>query len=57
MPNSTKKHSPAGNQRKGWAVVDMKKDWKVIYPFEMKYRVSDIRLRMVDIFTVCMDSI
>jgi hypothetical protein len=31
-----KKHSPAGNQRKGWTVVDMKKDWKVIYPFEIK---------------------
>jgi hypothetical protein len=21
---------------KGWTVVDMKKDWKVIYPFEKK---------------------
>jgi hypothetical protein len=21
-------------QAKGWTVVDMKKDWKVIYPFE-----------------------
>ncbi len=21
---------------RGWTVVDMKKDWKVIYPFEMK---------------------
>jgi len=23
-------------QQKGWTVVDMKKDWKVIFPFEMK---------------------
>jgi len=22
--------------QKGWIVVDMKKDWKVIYPFELK---------------------
>jgi len=21
---------------KGWTIVDMKKDWKVIYPFERK---------------------
>jgi hypothetical protein len=21
---------------KGWIVVDMKKDWKVIYPFQMR---------------------
>ena len=23
-------------QRRGWTVVDMKKEWKVIYPFELK---------------------
>ena len=23
-------------QKKGWTVVDMKQDWKVIYPFEMR---------------------
>ena len=23
-------------QAKGWTVVDMKKDWKVIYPYEKK---------------------
>jgi len=23
-------------QAKGWVVVDMKKDWKVIYPFQVK---------------------
>jgi hypothetical protein len=23
-------------QAKGWTVVDMKRDWKLIYPFEMK---------------------
>jgi hypothetical protein len=23
-------------QAKGWTIVDMKKDWKVIYPFEEK---------------------
>ena len=23
-------------QTKGWTVVDMKRDWKVIYPFELK---------------------
>ena len=21
---------------RGWTIVDMKKDWKVIYPFELK---------------------
>jgi hypothetical protein len=23
-------------KEKGWTVVDMKKDWKIIYPFELK---------------------
>jgi hypothetical protein len=22
--------------RRGWSIVDMKNDWKVVYPFELK---------------------
>jgi phosphoserine phosphatase len=30
----------ADAQKRGWLVVDMKKDWKVIYPFEKKVRAK-----------------
>ncbi len=23
-------------QKEGWTIIDMEKDWKVIYPFELK---------------------